>query len=245
MLSQFKVLLLDMNDTFMFGADRFSGEDDYAVTYEKLNQQRKNQPKGQLLENDVNYLIQTTYNYLERRYTDPDYRECFPSVRSALIEIAGEQTLNTDELDLLTQTFAYHELGNIPPAYAASIRALALQFRIGLVTDIWSPKELSVAELQYSGIWPCCETAVFSADTGMVKPSPQPFLQALTQMQIDRMNAANDVLVIGDSVQRDLGGATAAGLPCLLVGGATHPKAYGTAKNLLELVKGESGLAQL
>ena len=42
-------------------------------------------------------------------------------------------------------------------------------------------------------------------------------------------------IVIGDSVRRDLGGAFAAGIDCILVGGALDERAIGTYPNLLEL----------
>jgi FMN phosphatase YigB (HAD superfamily) len=76
------------------------------------------------------------------------------------------------------------------------------------------------------------EVTIFSSNSGIVKPSPRPFLQALERMQA----YVQDALVIGDSVRRDLGGAVAAGLPCLLVGGATHSSAYSALPNILTLV---------
>ena len=45
-----------------------------------------------------------------------------------------------------------------------------------------------------------------------------------------------DAVVIGDSVRRDLGGATAAGIDCILVGGAQHSSALASVANLLEMI---------
>ncbi|MDB9518569.1 HAD hydrolase-like protein [Roseofilum reptotaenium CS-1145] len=78
-----------------------------------------------------------------------------------------------------------------------------------------------------------CEAVFFSSDWGIVKPSPLPFLKVLEQMQVNPQNA----VMIGDSIRRDLGGATAAGMDCILVGGGKHPSALGAADNLIELVK--------
>ena len=36
MLDRFSTILLDMNDTFMFGADRFGEEQDYSIIYRQL-----------------------------------------------------------------------------------------------------------------------------------------------------------------------------------------------------------------
>lgn len=43
-------------------------------------------------------------------------------------------------------------------------------------------------------------------------------------------------IVIGDSARRDLGGAIAAGMDCILVGGAIQPSAFATVANLLNIV---------
>jgi len=51
---------------------------------------------------------------------------------------------------------------------------------------------------------------VFSSDSGIVKPSEKPFLTVLEQLGAD----PEDVLVVGNSPRRDLGGALAAGIAC-------------------------------
>lgn len=224
MLNKFKVLLLDMNDTFMFGADRFGAEQDYSIVYFRLG--------GTLQSNTVNELIQAAYAYLDERYPDANYRESFPSLRDALLAVSQERIPTDQELEILIQTFGHHELGSVPALYSEALRKLAQRFCLGLVADIWAPKTLWIKELNHSGVLNLFEIATFSSDSGIVKPSPLAFLNTLKQMKADPENA----LVIGDSVRRDLGGAVAAGLPCLLVGGATHPSAYGALSNLLELV---------
>ncbi|WP_289500525.1 HAD family hydrolase [Gloeocapsopsis sp. IPPAS B-1203] len=212
-----------MNDTFMFDADRFGAEQDYSIVYRWLG--------GTLQSNTVNELIQAAYTYLDKRYPDANYRESFPSLRDALLAVSGRITTD-DELEILIQTFSYHELGSVPALYSEALRKLAQRFCLGLVADIWAPKTLWINELNRSDVLNLFEIATFSSDSGIVKPSPLAFLNTLKQMKADPDNA----LVIGDSVRRDLGGAVAAGLPCLLVGGATHPSAYGASSNLLELV---------
>jgi len=46
-----------------------------------------------------------------------------------------------------------------------------------------------------------------------------------------------ECLVIGDSVRRDLGGAKAAGLDCVLVGGAKDNQAIGSFPTLLDMCR--------
>lgn len=224
MLDRFGVLLLDMNDTFMFGADRFGAEQNYFIVYRQLG--------GTLQSDVVNALIQSAYEYLDERYHEPNYRESFPSVQDALIAGSQEKILTAQELEFLVQTFAHHELGNVSLLYLEALKTLAKRFQLGLVADIWAPKALWINELSRNGVMNLFDATVFSSDSGIVKPSPRPFLKALDLMKV----SPQDALVIGDSVRRDLGGAVAAGLPCLLVGGATHPSAYGTVPDLLELV---------
>lgn len=223
MLDRFSTILLDMNDTFMFGADRFGEEQDYSIIYRQLG--------GTLESSRVNSLVRAAYEYLDIRYPDPKYRESFPSLQEAFIVAAGCESLRQKDLDLLIETFARYELGYVPAEYSDAIARLSKRFRLGLVIDIWAPKTLWVESLNQCGVLPLCEAVSFSSDCKIVKPSPRPFLSVLEQMQASPQEA----VVIGDSVRRDLGGATAAGIACILVGGATHSSAFGCVSNLVEL----------
>ena len=73
----------------------------------------------------------------------------------------------------------------------------------------------------------------FSSDLGMVKPSPRPFELVLNTLGL----GCSDAVVIGDSIRRDLGGAMAAGIDCILVGGATHNQALASYRDLLEFAQ--------
>jgi FMN phosphatase YigB (HAD superfamily) len=224
MIDQFSTVLLDMNDTFMFGADKFGSDQDYSLIYRQLG--------GSIEPSRVNRLIQVAYSYLETRYPDPQYREAFPSLREAFLSVEGDDSLSERDLELLIETFACHELGSVPPEYVASIERLSQRFRLGLVIDIWAPKTRWMETLSQCGVLPLCEATSFSSDCGMVKPSPRPFLKVLKEMQV----SPQDAVVIGDSVRRDLGGATAAGISCVLVGGASHPSALKSVASLIDVV---------
>ena len=208
----------------MFGADRFSSNEDYSVTYRQLG--------GTMERSQVNQFIQAAYNYLDVRYPDPQYREIFPSLRKAFLNVEDGNSLSEKDLDLLVETFAYHELGVVPPEYAVAINRLSQRFRLGLVIDIWAPKTLWIETLNQCGVLPVCEATSFSSDCGMVKPSSRPFLKVLETMRVN----PRDAVVIGDSVRRDLGGATAAGISCILVGGARHPSALESVASLIDVV---------
>ena len=214
-----------MNDTFMFGADQFGSNQDYSVIYHQLG--------GVMEPSRANKLIESAYSYLDIRYPDPQYRESFPSLREAFLSVEDGDSLSEKDLELLIETFARHELGFVPPEYAASIERLSQKFRLGLVIDIWAPKARWIEALNQCGVLPMCEATSFSSDCGMVKPSPRPFLKVLEEMQVN----SQDAVVIGDSIRRDLGGATAAGISCILVGSAKHPSALGAVDNLIQLVE--------
>jgi predicted nuclease of predicted toxin-antitoxin system len=100
MIDQFSTVLLDMNDTFMFGADRFSPDEDYSLIYHQLG--------GTMEPSLANQLIQAAYNYLDIRYPDPQYRETFPSLRQASLSVEDGDSLSEEDLDLLTETFAHY-----------------------------------------------------------------------------------------------------------------------------------------
>jgi FMN phosphatase YigB (HAD superfamily) len=225
MIDKFSTILLDMNQTFMFGGDRFGAAEDYSIIYRQLG--------GAMEPSCVNGLIRSAYDYLDIRYPDPRYRESFPSLQEVFASVVGLDPLSEQDLELLIETFARHELGIVPSEYAAAINQLSNRFRLGLVIDIWAPKTLWIETLKQCGVLSVCESASFSSDCGIVKPSPLPFLRVLEEMKVD----PQDAVVIGDSVRRDLGGAVAAGINCILVGGAKHSSALGAVNSLVELIE--------
>ena len=224
MPGNFKALLLDMNGTFMFGGDRFAEDEDFSIRFRELG-------GGSLAPDTVNSVIREVYDSLLSIYPEPAYRESFPKVRDTVSQASDKYGISETDLDLLTQTFAYHELGTVPAEYAEAVASLSRRFRLALVADVWSQKTPWLKVLSQCGLADIFEVMLFSSDTGIVKPSPRQFLKALRLMNL----GSGDALVVGDSVRRDLGGAAAASLPCLLVGGASHPDSYGTASDIIEL----------
>jgi len=221
MLIEQQALLLDMNGTFMFGEDRFDDSQNYAIHYKKLG--------GMLSETVLNEIISSSYSFLDERYTKIQYRHCFPSVKSA-VNLVTENELDEQEVDRIVDTFAFHELGHIPEEYAHALQSLRQRILLALVIDIWSPKNLWLEAFKSSGINSLFSAASFSSDHGIVKPSPRPFELVVEKLKLAKENC----LVIGDSVRRDFDGANAAGIDCVLVGGARHANAKACFSNLLE-----------
>jgi len=211
-----------MNNTFMFGEDRFGEAEDFSVHYFKIG--------GKLPQSEINMVVRSVYQYLGNRYPDEKYRDSFPSLESAILEVAGK-TLGRDEINIIIDTFTFHELGYIPKEYAAALHKLRQRFMLAAVIDIWAPKNAWLMEFQRTGILDLFSATSFSSDHGIVKPSPKPFELVLGKLGID----GSEAIMVGDSPRRDLAGARSAGIDCILVGGAKHTDALNSVNNLLEL----------
>lgn len=220
MFTEKKALLLDMNSTFMFGEDRFGPSEDFSHHYFSIG--------GALAKRELNRIVRAAYDYLDVRYPDEDYRHSFPSLKSAVLDVT-EIALESDELERIIETFAFHELGVIPKEYAHALHVLGRRFTLAAVVDIWAPKRAWLEAFERAGISKLFSATSFSSDHGMVKPSPKPYMQVLDQLGI----AGSEAMVVGDSVRRDLGGAKRAGIDCVLVGGAEDPDALMSFDNLL------------
>ncbi|RLW71454.1 MAG: hypothetical protein B6D71_02045 [gamma proteobacterium symbiont of Stewartia floridana] len=215
-----KAILLDMNGTFMFGEDRFGSDEDYSEYYHGIG--------GELEKCSINRLIAKVYAYLDLRYPDQRYRDNFPSVKEAISAVA-DLSLSHSEIDRIINTFSFHEHGHIPQQYVETLLALAGRFTLAAVIDIWAPKERWLTTFSDRGIDGLFKAISFSSDHGVVKPSPKPFRRIVKALGCREQ----DCLVIGDSVRRDLGGASAAGVDCVLVGGVHDSRAIACYPNLL------------
>lgn len=220
MLEGKEALLLDMNSTFMFGEDRFGDDEDFSEYYRFIG--------GELPKDSVNKVIRSAYKYLDEKYPTEDYRHCFPSLETA-IKASSCIDIPKLELEKIIRTFSFHEHGEIPLSYVHTLKALKKRFILSLVIDIWSPKTMWIQTFKELGIWEIFSAHSFSSDHGMVKPSPKPFEMVVSKLQLPKEKC----LVIGDSIRRDLGGAQAAAIDCVLVGGATSDTALGCFPTLV------------
>ena len=97
-----EALLLDMNSTFMFGEDRFGDDEDYLEYYSSIG--------GKLPSEVVNGVIRSSYDYLGDKYPSEEYRNCFPSLETA-IEASTDLDIPNDEVGKIIDTFSFHEHG--------------------------------------------------------------------------------------------------------------------------------------
>jgi putative hydrolase of the HAD superfamily len=200
-LHSFSGLLLDLNGTFMFGEDRFGPTHDYYATYRAVGGTR-------LVEREVRLAVDTCFAELDRIYNDGAHHESFPSVAATLQSLPGTRHLPEDERSLLESVIASHEVGHIPPAYAEVLQELAQTHRLGMVSNIWSNKKLFVLELKRAGVLHLFSALIFSSEGPTIKPSRALFDQAVAALGLP----SREIVVIGDSLRCDIGGASASGL---------------------------------
>ena len=203
-IDQFRVLLLDMNSTFMFGEDRFGRHENFEATY-------RAQGGRALTGHEVDGAIRAAYAFLHARYADPAYEDDFPSLAEAFAAVAPE--VASTERARLEQVFAQHELGTVPPEHARALGRLHATHELRLLTNIWAPKKAWLSELSNTNILPLFAHTVFSSDTRSVKPSLR-----LTRLALEGIQCRlNQVLMVGDSLERDMVAGRRAGLTTAFV----------------------------
>lgn len=222
-LDQFKIILLDMNSTFMFGEDRFNVGTDFFLTYQRFG--------GVRLESAaVNSAIRNCYTQMSSIYEDSTQMDNFPTLAEGLRKYAAIEDI---DLPILEAVFAYHELGRIPDSYAACLTRLSRSHRLGLVSNIWAKKAVWLAEFERAGISNIWQTRVFSSDTRSIKPSPRLFRVAM-----DAFDAAlTDFVFVGDSLRIDVAPAKSFGWATVWITSLAdaHPLADVVVSSLLEL----------
>ncbi len=225
MLAPYKVLLLDMNNTFMFDEDRFSPTQDYYLIYKWVEGQG-------LSAEEVNRYMTQCYDRIIADYTNPAKVEDFPQVRDVLTELGAPP----EQLGFLEETFAHYEQGHVPAEYTEMLRLLSEHFRLGLICNLWAPKGHWQDYLTATGIWDLFDLLVFSSDYNFMKPSPKIFHLALEHFQID----PSRVVHIGDSHHHDVCGAHNSGIDSIWIQHdqelpTTGPSPTHIIKNLLTL----------
>ena len=222
-LDQFKIILLDMNSTFMFGEDRFQAHEDFYSTYRQLGGERMQQAA-------VDAAIRSCYAGMSRDYEDPALVDDFPSLAEGLRKYA---MLEEVDVALLERVSAHHELGQVPPAYGDGLVRLSRSHQLGAVSNIWARKAAWLAEFDRAGIGDIWKTLVFSSDSRSIKPSLRLFRSALSVFE----GALSDILFVGDNLRVDIEPAKACGLAAVWItaDADAHPLADRVVASLLEL----------
>lgn len=213
----------------MFDQDRFGPEQDYFETYRVDGGTR-------LSPDEVTAAVNELVDRMTTIGDTPERYDSFPSVRSVLGELKTTKNWPVSELERIENTVALHELGQIPSEYANVIRGLAQSHRLGLVSNLWSTRVPWLEELARAGLLETFVWLVFSSDGRSIKPSTRIFESILGQWKGERVR----VLMVGDSLKRDVAGAHAVGIKAMWIYGdndspATNVTPEFQVKSLLEL----------
>lgn len=197
-LHRYKALLFDMNETFMFGGDRLGPGEDFHATYRAVG--------GTALSAEaVAHGVGAAVAGFLADYANPALVDDFPSLREM---IARHSTPSRHEIQLLELVIARHEVGVVPQWAAQVLLTLARSHRLGVVSNLWAPSHHWQPELRRSRVASVLECQVFSSDQRSIKPSPRLLLQALGMLDLP----PQEVLFIGDSLERDIAPAKALGM---------------------------------
>lgn len=197
LLERYPLILLDMCGTFMFGMDRFGAEEDFHATYRAFGGVR-------LDEAAVTLAIRACYQGMARDHESPECVDDFPSVVEGLRRYAA---VSEEDVPHLEAVFTAHEVGEVPPAFAALLQRLGRTHQLGLVSNIWGPKAPWLAELARAGVTDAFRVMVFSSDSRSIKPSPALFRKALNAFP-----GGSPLLFVGDSLRCDIAPAKALGM---------------------------------
>ena len=196
-LDQFDVVLLDMNGTFMFGHDRLGPEEDFHRTYQDVGGRMLDRPA-------LTSIMRDTCDALLSAYDDPAHFDDFPTLREAFPQHGGAPP---EEIEILEQVFARHELGTCPPDHVEFLHRLAGTHRLGIVSNICAVPSAVEARLREAGLEGVFTHTAFSSSARNIKPSAAIFRRALAAFPAD-----SQVLFVGDSLERDIRPAQSLGL---------------------------------
>ncbi len=196
-----EAILLDLNKTFAFDCDRLDAGQDFGGTYRGLG--------GSLLEPDVvRDVVQGVCAHLHSVGRDAHFFDSFPSIEDVLLRLDETRDLPKSEHRLLADVIGRHEVGEVPPDYAAAVKRLATRFCLGLVSNVWADRAFFVDSLDRAEVREEFEVLVFSSDHGVTKPSALIFQLAMDALSLE----AQQLLYVGNSYRRDVVGARNAGL---------------------------------
>ena len=196
-----------MNGTFMFGHDRFGDGEKYHQTYEQVGGQTLD---GSIVQDVVCHAMAD----LEVKYNATDWQHKFPPMKDILTGIAVTGGLPANEIDMLLRVIAHHEMGKISAENETVLRALATSHRLGVVSNLWSDKQMWIELFEQRNLIDLFEVLVFSSDGPHIKPSPKIFESAIEKLKLP----PSEILFVGDDPDRDIIGASALGMATVLVG---------------------------
>ncbi len=141
-------------------------------------------------------------------HPEVDVLGVFRRLLSDLGHRAGEELVVATTCLFRTLSIVHFE---VFPDALPTLAALRERFKLGLVSD--AQRVFLEPEIRMAGLAPLLDAIVVSSDHGFHKPDPRMFRIALGQLGV----AAGQAIHVGDSPDRDVAGAQAAGLHAVLL----------------------------
>ena len=139
------------------------------------------------------------------RWIENDIREVCAELVRGLYE--AEPTADDIRYLVRTRFEAFVEVVRAPAGVVGLLQRLRRRYRLGLLSNYPDGSAIR-ASLQATGLAPCFDAVVVSADLGLVKPHPEPFARILAELGV----AADAALFVGDNWLADVQGAKRSGL---------------------------------
>ena len=205
-IQKFDTLLFDMGDTFMFGCDRFSPTEDHLSVYRSLGGSKLSQKE---LSEAMTHIGESLLNVArdERRY------DSFPRLNDFIESDEYFNDFTGQEKYLIEELFSRQECGEIPESSVKVLKKLAVDFKLGLISNVWADKNVFVEKLKESDLYGLFDPLIFSSDYGSIKPAPYLFETAADRAGI----SCHRLVYIGNSYKRDIIGAKSVGMNAILV----------------------------
>jgi len=211
-IDNYEVIVLDMGNTFMFGCDNFSEEEDYSIAYKSLG-------GGELSREELSQHINWLHKLLLQEYRNPENVEFFKRVGEYIREFDEFSELSDLSLEMLEDVYAFQECGRIPETHANVLKELRKTHPLGLISNILSKKKVFEFEFKRAGVLELFEQRIWSSDYGCIKPSSRLFQAALDYYKI----APDKILYVGDNADRDVVGAKSLGMGAVWIENERRP----------------------
>ncbi len=152
----------------------------------------------------------------------PEYRPGLTTETPHLSRLLGAaftwlgMAVSARDVDACARLFfqeAMHNLDVYDDARALLASLKYRGYRCGVITNAIYPASLFLPKVNELGLSGYFETFVTSADVGLGKPNPAPYVKALADLALEPQEA----LFVGDTAETDIAGARAAGLRAVLL----------------------------
>ncbi|MEO8541359.1 MAG: HAD family hydrolase [bacterium] len=152
----------------------------------------------------------------------PDYRPGVTETAPHLSRLLGSAftwlglAVGAGDVDTCARLFFQESTHGLAVYDDARALLASLRFRgykTAIVTNAIFPAVLFGPKVNELGLAGYIDSFVSSADVGVAKPNPGPFLRALAELKVE----PQDALFVGDMIETDIAGARAAGMRAVLL----------------------------